>query len=78
MSSNHKPTPLSGVVTQRGIPVGGLAIPQDRPQEFIEAFLQQYQSLGLGAYLLNQRKLAGNPLKFPDRQSQDIPHDPDS
>jgi len=77
LSSNHHPIPLSGVVTHRGIPVGGLAIPLDTAEEFIEAFRLKYQSLGLDASLLGGNRVSHKLPISPDRQTEGIQHDPD-
>ncbi|MFZ4082735.1 MAG: hypothetical protein ACOYKN_16020 [Pirellula sp.] len=78
MSSNHHPPPLSGVVTQRGIPVGGLAIPSLNSSEFIQAFNQQYESLGLHARVLPGLKSNASLPIPPDPQTDGIPYDPNS
>ena len=71
LSSNHRPLPLPGVVTQRGIPVGALAIPPDHPDEFIRDFNRSYETIGLHASLLRLPS-------FPSPQSEPSPDNPDS
>ncbi|MFN9463300.1 MAG: hypothetical protein ACK6B2_08865 [Planctomycetota bacterium] len=78
MSSNFHPPALSGVVTFQGIPVGGLAIPEENTQEFIVEFQRQYQSLGLAAHLLPGCKLLNRLPILPNPQKPQDPHDPDS
>lgn len=78
MSSNRHPAPLTGVVTQQGIPVGGLAIPPEMAAEFIQAFEREYQTLGMGARWIPGGKLSAKLPNSPDPQTDVIPNDPDS
>ena len=71
MSSNHRPLPLAGIVLQGGIPVGGLAIPADHPNEFIREFNLSYETIGLHARLLSLPS-------YPSPQTSPSPNNPDS
>ncbi|MCY3005267.1 MAG: hypothetical protein NTV29_04740 [Planctomycetota bacterium] len=71
MSSNYRPLPLAGIVLQGGIPVGGLAIPADHPDEFIYEFNQKYEAIGLRAKSLSLPS-------FSSPQTNPSPDNPDS
>lgn len=82
VSSNRKPQALSGVILQKGIPIGGLAIPSENSDEFIRVFCLEYQALGLDAKLVasspSPLEMLGRCTKAPDRQTQANPYNLDS
>lgn len=69
------------MVLHKGIPIGGLAIPTENSDEFIQVFRTEYQSLGLDAKLLassaSSMATPAGRAKPPERQTQANPYNQD-